>query len=47
MHREGKPEDLIASWTRVEPDLELIGSKPGATRSGLVDLLEFFEIDGR
>jgi Tn3 transposase DDE domain/Domain of unknown function (DUF4158) len=47
MRREWKPEDLIASWTLIEPDWELIGSKPGATRLGFAALLKFFEIDGR
>lgn len=47
MRREWEPEDLIASWTLIEPDWELIGSKPGATRLGFAALLKFFEIDGR
>jgi hypothetical protein len=47
MRREWEPEDLIASWTLIEPDWELIGSKPGSTRLGFAVLLKFFEIDGR
>ncbi|MGH3778983.1 MAG: Tn3 family transposase [Pseudonocardiaceae bacterium] len=47
MRREWEPEDLVASWTLIEPDWELIGSKPGATRLGFAALLKFFEIDGR
>jgi hypothetical protein len=47
MRREWEPEDLIASWTLIDPDWELIGSKPGATRLWFAALLKFFEIDGR
>ncbi len=47
MRREWEPEELIASWTLIEPDWELIGGKPGATRLGFAALLKFFEIDGR
>ncbi len=47
MRREWGPEDLIASWTLIEPDWELIGGKPGVTRLGFAALLKFFEIDGR
>ena len=47
MRREWEPEELIASWTLIEPDWELIGSKPGATRLGFAALLKFFEIEGR
>jgi hypothetical protein len=47
MRREWEPEGLIAAWTLIEPDWELIGSKPGATRLGFAALLKFFEIEGR
>lgn len=47
MRREWEPEDLIASWTLIKPDWDMIGSKPGATRLGFAALLKFFEIDGR
>jgi len=47
MRREWELEDLIACWTLIDPDWELIGSKPGATRLGFAALLKFFEIDGR
>jgi hypothetical protein len=41
MRREWGPEDLIVFWTLIEPDWELIGSKPGATRLGFAALLNF------
>ncbi|MGB8994707.1 MAG: DUF4158 domain-containing protein, partial [Pseudonocardiaceae bacterium] len=47
MRREWEPEDLIASWTLVEPEWELVANKTGATRLGFSVMLKFFEIDGR
>ena len=47
MRREWEPEDLIACWTLVEPDWELVANKAGPTRIGFVALLKFFEIEGR
>jgi hypothetical protein len=47
VRREWEPEELIASWTLIEPDWELIGGKPGVTRLGFAALLKFFEIEGR
>ncbi|MBJ7321686.1 MAG: hypothetical protein JHC70_05005 [Rhodococcus sp.] len=47
MRREWEPEDLIASWTLVEPDWALVANKSGATRIGFIALLKFFEIEGR
>jgi hypothetical protein len=47
VRREWEPEDLIASWTLVKADWELVANKTGATRLGFSVLLKFFEIDGR
>jgi len=47
VRREWEPEDLIASWTLVEPDWRLVANKAGATRLGFCVLLKFFEIEGR
>jgi TnpA family transposase len=47
VRREWEPEDLIASWTLVEADSELVANKTGATRVGFVALLKFFEIEAR
>ena len=34
MRREWEPEDLIAAWTLLDGDWELVGNKTGATRLG-------------
>jgi hypothetical protein len=47
MCRGWEPEELIGSWTLIEPDWELIGGKPGATWLGFAALFKFFEIEGR
>lgn len=47
MRRDWGPEDLIASWTLLEPDRELVANKTGPTRIGFVALLKYFEIEGR
>ena len=47
MRREWKPEDLVACWTLVEADWELLANKTGATRLGFASLLKFFELEGR
>jgi hypothetical protein len=47
VRRDWEPEDLIASWTLVEPDWALVANKTGGTRLGFAVLLKFFEIDGR
>lgn len=44
MRREWDPADLIASWTLVEPDWDLVANKTGATRLGFSVSLKFFEI---
>ena len=47
MRREWQPEELIASWTLVDRDWELVANKSGATRLGFALLLKFFELEGR
>ncbi|MFI6517499.1 DUF4158 domain-containing protein [Spirillospora sp. NPDC050679] len=47
VRREWEPEELIAAWTLLDGDWELMGNKTGATRLGLGLLLKFFEQEGR
>ncbi|GAA1584588.1 hypothetical protein GCM10009678_78990 [Actinomadura kijaniata] len=47
MRREWEPEELIAAWTLLDGDWELVGKKTGATRLGFDLLLKFFELEGR
>ncbi|GAB3083082.1 DUF4158 domain-containing protein [Micromonospora schwarzwaldensis] len=47
MRRDWDPEDLIAYWTLLDSDWELVANKTGVTRLGFVALLKFFEIEGR
>jgi hypothetical protein len=47
MRREWSPEDLIACWTLVENDWDLIANKAGATRLGFAVMLKFFELEAR
>ena len=47
VRREWQPEELIASWTLVDRDWELVANKTGATRLGFALLLKFFELEGR
>ncbi|WP_326821462.1 Tn3 family transposase [Streptosporangium sp. NBC_01756] len=47
MRREWEPEELIASWTLLDGDWELVGNKTGATRLGFGLMLKFFEQEGR
>jgi hypothetical protein len=47
MRREWDSEDLIASWTLLPADVELLVNKSGATRLGFAVLLKFFEIEAR
>jgi hypothetical protein len=47
VRREWEPEDLVACWTLVEADRELIANKSGATRLDFVLLLKYFELEGR
>jgi len=47
VRREWEPEELIACWTLVEADQELVANKSGATRLGFALLLKFFELEAR
>lgn len=47
MRREWEPEELIACWTLLDADRNLLANKSGATRLGFVALLKFFELEGR
>jgi len=42
-----QPEELIASWTLLEVDRDLVADKTGATRLGFAVLLKFFELEAR
>lgn len=45
--RRLEPEELIASWTLLEVDRDLVANKTGATRLGFAVLLKFFELEAR
>ncbi|MEE4598465.1 DUF4158 domain-containing protein [Streptomyces sp. DSM 41524] len=47
MRREWSSEDVVACWTPVGPDWELVANKSGPTRLGFVLMLKFFELEGR
>ncbi len=47
MRREWEPEELIAAWTLLDGDWELVGNRTGATRLGFGLMLKFFEQEGR
>jgi TnpA family transposase len=47
MRNEWSTEDLVATWTLVGEDWQLVGNKTGPTRLGFALLLKFFEIEGR
>lgn len=47
VRREWEPEELIAAWTLLDGDWELVGNKTGATRLGFGLMLKFFEQEGR
>ena len=47
MRREWQPEELIASWTLIDRDWELLSNKSGATRLGFGLLLRFFDLEAR
>ncbi|SLJ60856.1 Tn3 family transposase [Mycobacteroides abscessus] len=47
MRRDWSTEDLIASWTLVGDDWQLVGNKTGATRLGFALVLKSFEIEAR
>jgi len=45
--RERDFDDLVASWTLVDADTELLAGRHEATRLSFALMLKFFEIDGR
>ncbi|MGW2987111.1 DUF4158 domain-containing protein [Streptomyces sp. KCTC 0041BP] len=47
MRREWSPEDVVACWTPVGSDWDLVANKVGPTRLGFVLMLKFFELEGR
>lgn len=47
MRQEWSPEELLANWTLVDGDWDLVANKSGATRLGFSLLLKFFELEGR
>ena len=47
MRREWQPEELVASWTLIDRDWELLANKSGATRLGFALLLKFFDLEAR
>jgi hypothetical protein len=47
VRREWDFDDLVASWTLVDADTELLASRHKATRLSSALMLKFFEIDGR
>ncbi|WP_052270159.1 Tn3 family transposase [Streptomyces sp. MUSC 125] len=47
MRQEWSPEELLASWTLVDGDWDLVANKSGSTRLGFALMLKFFESEGR
>lgn len=47
MRQEWSPEDVVACWTLVDGDWDLVANKSGPTRLGFCLMLEFFEMEGR
>jgi len=47
VRREWDLDDLIASWTLVDADQELLARLHGGSRLGFALMLKFFEIEGR
>jgi TnpA family transposase len=47
VRQEWSPEDVVACWTLVDGDWELVANKTGATRLGFALTLKFFEQEGR
>lgn len=48
MSRRGfRREELLANWTLVDGDWDLVANKSGATRLGFSLLLKFFEMEGQ
>ncbi|MFE6732159.1 hypothetical protein [Streptomyces californicus] len=47
MRQEWSPEDVVACWTLVDGDWDLVANKTGPTRLGFCLMLKFFELEGR
>ncbi|MFJ4777941.1 DUF4158 domain-containing protein [Streptomyces sp. NPDC088762] len=47
VRQEWSPEELLANWTLVDGDWDLVANKSGTTRLGFSLLLKFFELEGR
>ncbi|WP_225835063.1 Tn3 family transposase [Streptomyces sp. NK08204] len=47
MRQEWSPEDVVACWTLVDGDWDLVANKSGPTRLGFCLMLKFFEIEAR
>ncbi|WP_435851447.1 DUF4158 domain-containing protein [Streptomyces mirabilis] len=47
VRQEWSPEDVVACWTLVDGDWDLVANKSGPTRLGFCLMLKFFEIEGR
>jgi hypothetical protein len=47
VRREWSTDDLVASWTLIGDDWQLVGNKTGATRLAFALILKFFEIEAR
>ena len=47
MREDWEAEDMVAAWTLVDDDWELVANKSGATRRGFALLLKLFEQKGR
>jgi hypothetical protein len=47
VRQEWSPEKLLANWTLVDGDWDLVANKSGTTRLGFSLLLKFFELEGR
>ncbi|SHI57768.1 Tn3 family transposase [Streptomyces sp. 3214.6] len=45
MRQEWSPEDVVANWTLVDGDWDLVANKSGPTRLGFCLMLKFFEIE--
>src|SRR6478609_9346008 len=47
MKRTWTPEELVAHWTLLPAELDLLGNKTGPTRLGFALLLKFFHLEAR
>ncbi|MFF8730983.1 DUF4158 domain-containing protein [Streptomyces sp. NPDC015171] len=47
VRQEWSPEELLANWTLVDGDWDLVANKSGTTRRGFSLLLKFFDLEGR